>query len=97
MPDGQLDGGFMRVFLASAALLVLATAGAGAQPYDERRLPPPGADLDRGPPPPNRFRPPPPEADDDGMPPSRRRGPPPPDDDDDDDDEDAPPSRSDRL
>ena len=83
----------MRALFTGAALLILATAGASAQPLEDQR-PPPGRKLNR--PAPQEPLEAAPDDDDDEMgAPLRRRGPPSPDD---DDDADAPPlPKSDRL
>ena len=81
-------GDHMRALLTGAALLVLATVVALAQPYEDRRPPPSSdEDYDRPPPPRDRFRPRPrDDFDNDGPPPPpHRRGSPPGDFDDDDD------------
>lgn len=85
----------MRALLAGAALLVLATAGASAQPLEERRPPPAGPGLDRPSPLQDSPQAAPDDDDDDDMgAPLRRGGPPSPGD----DDADAPPPpKSDRL
>jgi len=83
----------MRARLTGAALLILSTSGASAQPLEERRSPPSG-NLDR-PAPQEPLEAAPDDDDDDMGAPLRRRGPPSPDD---DDDADAPPPpKSDRL
>ena len=90
---GQPLGGHMRALFTGAALLILAAAGASAQPLEDQR-PPPGRNLNR--PAPQEPLEAAPDDDDDEMgAPLRRRGPPSPDD---DDDADAPPlPKSDRL
>ena len=83
----------MRTLLTSAALLVLATAGASAQSLEERRTPSPGGNLDR-PSSRERFQAAPDDDDDDMGAPLGRGEPPAPDD---DADAPLPPPKSDRL
>lgn len=83
----------MRALLTGGALLILATAGASEQPFEERRSPP-DRNLDRLSPQGPREAAPDDDDDDDMGAPLRRGGPPSPDD----DDADAPPPpKSDRL
>lgn len=85
----------MRALLTGAALLILATAGASAQPLEDQR-PPPGRNLNR-PAPQEPLEAAPDDDDDDMGAPLRRRGAPSPDDDDDDVADAPPPPKSDRL